>query len=95
MFVSVVLDAGSVESSSALSGLLVQYGFAKVQRACWESSTINERLLASLKKDVDKVTDYYDSVRMYQFPVEGVLAVTELNRKKWRKIVLRPAAEKK
>lgn len=90
MFVSVVLDPGGEESARQLAEVLINFGFEKVQRACWESASITDALLAKLKLEIDKVTDYYDSVRMYQFPVEGLLAVTVLSKKKWRRVVVRP-----
>jgi len=90
MFVSVVLDPGGEESASQLAELLATYGFEKAQRACWESASISEQILGKLKQEIDRVTDYYDSVRLYQFPVEGSLAVTVLSKKKWKRIVVRP-----
>lgn len=89
MFVSVILDPGSIESAQALSQVLAQYGFKKVQRSCWECALVTDIKLNSLKRDIDAVTDYYDLVRLYQFPVEEVLAVTELVHKKWRKMIMR------
>ncbi len=90
MFVSVVLDPGGEESARQLAEVLIAFGFEKVQRACWESASINESLLAKLKLEIDKVTDYYDAVRLYQFPVDGLLAVTVLGKKKWRRVIVRP-----
>jgi len=90
MFVSVVLDPGSVESSRALVAILMQHGFKKVQRACWEHTSITEKKLLILKKDIDRVTDYYDTVRMYQYPIQGLMAITELGKKHWKRCVLRP-----
>ena len=92
MFVSIVLDPGGEESARQLAELLLSYGFEKVQRACWESASINDTILLKLKQDIDQVTDYYDCVRLYQFPVEGVLAITTLVKKKWKRIVVRPPA---
>lgn len=92
MFVSVVLDPGQVDSARALASLLTQYGFKKMQRACWEHASITDKKLSLLKKDIDRVTDYYDCVRLYQYPVEGMFAITELNKKKWKRCMLRPQA---
>lgn len=92
MFVSVVLDPGGEDSARQLAEILVTWGFEKVQRACWESVAITEQTLAKLKQEIDRVTDYYDSVRLYQFPVEGVMAITVLSKKKWKRIVVRPPA---
>ena len=92
MFVSVVLDPGGEESARQLAEMLATYGFEKAQRACWESATINEKTLAKLKQDIDRITDYYDSVRLYQFPVDGSFAVTYLMKKTWKRIVIKPPA---
>ncbi len=90
MFVSVVLDPGGEESARQLAELLATYGFEKVQRACWESVAINDQILIKLKQEIDQLTDYYDSVRLYQFPVDGLLAITVLIKKKWKRIVVKP-----
>lgn len=90
MFISVVLDPGGEESARQLAELLATYGFEKVQRACWESVTVNDQVLVKLKQEIDQVTDYYDCVRLYQFPVDGVLAITILAKKKWKRIVVKP-----
>lgn len=90
MFVAVVCDPGSEDSRSALYALLPQYGFEKVQRACYETTQIDERRLASLKREIDKVTDYYDVIRIYQYPLEGNFALTTLKNNKWRRIIVRP-----
>ena len=46
---------------------------------------IKEEELISLKRDIDRVTDYYDKIRLYQFPVNGLFVLTEMKQKKWRK----------
>ena len=66
MFVSIMIDPGGEESAVHLSELLTFHGFERVQRACWESSTVNEKQLIDLKREIDRVTDYYDVIRMYQ-----------------------------
>ena len=95
MFVSVVLDPGGVDSARALATILTQYGFNKVQRSCYECTTFVEKNLNLLKKDIDRVTDYYDVVRMYQYPVEGMVAITSLSQKKWQRTMLRPPKDSK
>lgn len=94
MFVAVVVDPGGNESSRNLQQVLASYGFERVQRACWESPVMSETELQKLKQDIDRVTDYYDVVRMYQFPVDDVFAVTTMYKKKWRRIVVRPPAKR-
>ncbi len=89
MFISVVLDLGSEDSRSSMYGLLPQYGFEKVQRACFESTRLTEKQLAALKREIDKLTDYYDSIRIYQYPVDGKLAISTLKENKWRKIMVK------
>lgn len=95
MFVSVVLDPSGIESARALASILAQYGFNKVQRSCFECSTFTEKKLNLLKKDIDRVTDFYDVVRMYQYPLEGMMAITTLSKKKWQRMMLRPPKEGK
>ena len=31
------------------------------------------------------MTDYYDKLRIYQFPINGLFVITEMKQKKWRK----------
>ena len=85
-----MIDPGGEESAAHLSELLTFYGFERVQRACWESSTVSEKQLATLKREIDRLTYYYDVIRIYQYPVEGVLAISSLAKKKWRKLLIRP-----
>ena len=90
MFVSVVLDPGSIDTAKSLAVILKQYGFKKIQRACWESAVISEVQFVRIKQDIDRVTDYYDTLRIYQFPLKGLFAITELSKKKWRRCLIRP-----
>lgn len=85
MFVSVIVEPGGMDSAKALVNILTMYGFKKIQRSCWECMSITEDTVSALKKDVDRVTDYYDKIRMYQFPVNGLFVITELKQKKWKK----------
>jgi CRISPR-associated protein Cas2 len=88
MFVSVVLDPGGIDSARSLASILSRYSFRKVQRAVWESMQTGDQQLASLKREIDSVTDYYDTIRIYQFPVEGRFVITELSHKKWQRCVM-------
>ena len=88
MFVSVVLDPGGMDSAKSIASILSRYSFKKIQRACWECMSINEVQLTSLKHEIDSVTDYYDTIRIYQFPVNNNFAITELRHKKWQRCVL-------
>ena len=85
MFVSVMIDPGSLDSGKLLVDILTRYGFSKIQRSCWENMKVREDELSNLKKDLDRVTDYYDRIRLYQFPVNGLFVITEMKQKKPRK----------
>ena len=89
MFVSVVLDPGSEERARELADLLAQYGFEKIQRGLWESSVVHPASLERLKHDIDRLTDAYDRIRIFQYPVEGTLVISSLKDKKWRRLVAR------
>lgn len=85
MFVSVMIEPSSLDSGKSLVDILTRYGFSKIQRSCWENMKVREDELTNLKKDLDRVTDYYDKLRIYQFPVKGLFVITEMKQKKWRK----------
>lgn len=85
MFVSVIVEPGSIDSGEAIISILSQSGFVKVQKFCWENMKMTELQLSSLKKNIDRVTDYYDKIRLYQFPLNGMFVVTELKQKKWKR----------
>ena len=94
MFVSIMIDPGGEESARDLAEVLTFRGFARMQRACWESASIGERQLLTLRREIDRVTDYYDVVRVYQYPVDGLLAILTLAKKRWKKLVVHPPIEK-
>jgi len=87
MFVSVAIDPGSDGRAKELTELLTQYGFEKIQRGLWESAFVSPDTLNRLKKDLDRATDAFDRIRIFQFPVEGTLAITTLRDKKWRRMI--------
>jgi CRISPR-associated protein Cas2 len=89
MFVSVAVDAGSEERARELADLLAQYGLEKVQRGLWESAIVSPATLDRLKRDLDRSTDAYDRIRIFQFPVDGTLVLSTLREKKWRRMVAR------
>ena len=88
MFVAVACDLGSEERVGSVENLLLQYGFRKLQRNLYESAVISEQHLGRLKKELDGLTDSYDSLRIYQYPLQDTLVVSSLQEKKWRKLVL-------
>ncbi|MDR2029599.1 MAG: CRISPR-associated protein Cas2 [Treponema sp.] len=87
MFVSIALDPGSEGRARELADLLGQYGFEKVQRGLWESSFVSPDTLNRLKRDLDRTTDAFDRLRLFQFPVDGTLVLSTLKEKKWRRLV--------
>jgi len=87
MFVSVAIDPGGEGRAKELSELLIQYGFDKVQRGLWESTVVSPETLNRLKRDLDRSTDAFDRIRIFQFPVDGTLVLTTLRDKKWRRLV--------
>lgn len=91
MFVSIALDPGSEGRARELADLLGQYGFEKIQRGLWESAFVSPETLIRLKKDLDRATDAFDRLRIFQFPVDGTLALTSLRDKKWRRMVAKGA----
>jgi CRISPR-associated protein Cas2 len=90
MFVSVACDYGNEDTRVRIDHLLLEYGFRKVQRNLYETSSLTEKNLARLKLEVDKLTDFYDTIRFYQFPLESTLVVTALEGKRWKRMVLKP-----
>ena len=91
MFVSIVLDPGAEGLAKELADLLGQYGFEKIQRGLWESAFVSPETLIRIKKDLDRATDAFDRLRIFQYPVDGALVVTTLRDKKWRRMVARGA----
>jgi CRISPR-associated protein Cas2 len=89
MFVSIAVDPGSEGRAKELAELLIQYGFDKVQRGLWESALVSPATLARLKRDLDRSTDAFDRLRLFQFPVDGTLVLSTLRDKKWRRLVAR------
>ena len=90
MFVSAACDYGNEDSRIRVDHLLLQYGFRKVQKNLYETSSLSEKNLARLKLDVDKLSDFYDTLRLYQYPLENTLIITVLEGKKWKRTVLKP-----
>ena len=89
MFVAVACEFVNEDHRKAGYELLVQYGFRKVLKDAFESATLSEMALSRLKKDLDRVADSYDSIRLYQYPVDGTLAITILKEKKWRRLIVK------
>ena len=89
MFVAVVLDLGNEDSLKTVTGLLFRYGFRQMQKNVFESTALDEKRLSRLKVDMDRATDFYDSIRFYQYPVDETVAITSLSEKRWRRMIIR------
>jgi len=90
VFVSIIVEAGSDGRLDELNDLLQQYGFREIQSGLWESTSIMQKYLSRLKRDIDRKTDSYDKVRMYQYPLDGYLAITSLIQKRWKRVLVKP-----
>jgi CRISPR-associated protein Cas2 len=88
MFVAVACDLGNADHLGSVNNLLLQYGFRKLQQNLYESAVINAKSLLRLKKELDGLTDSYDSLRIYQYPLQDTLVVSSLKEKRWRKLVM-------
>ncbi len=88
MFVAVASDFAVEDHRRAAEDVLVRYGFQRMFAAVWESTAVSEDALGRLKHDLDRVTDADDSLRFYQYPVDGTLAITVLKEKRWRRLVV-------
>jgi CRISPR-associated protein Cas2 len=86
MFVAIAFDFSNADHRDIISDLVLQYGFKKVFCGLFESAEVDETSLAKLKKDIDRCTDSYDTIRIYQYPMENTLVVTSLEKKKWVKL---------
>ena len=89
MFVAVACEFASDDHRKSGHDLLAQYGFRKVLKDAFESTALSETALGRLKRDLDRITDSYDSIRLYQYPVEGTLAISVLKEKKWRRLIVK------
>ena len=89
MFVAVACEFANDDHRRSGHDILGQYGFKKVLKDAFESTTVSETALRRLKRDLDGIADSYDSLRLYQYPVEGTLAITVLKEKKWRRLIVK------
>ncbi len=85
MFVAVTCEFSIDDHRGAVFELLRQYGFKQMLKDVFESTAIREESLSRMKRDIDRITDSYDVVRIYQYPVDGTLAISALKEKKWRR----------
>ena len=88
MFVAVACDLGSDNHRDRVHSTFQEYGFKKMHEDLYESLTINEQALLRMKRELDRLTDSYDCLRFYQYPMENTLVISVLKEKKWRKTVV-------
>ncbi|MCL2294583.1 MAG: CRISPR-associated protein Cas2 [Spirochaetes bacterium] len=89
MFVSVVYDLSSDDTKQKVKEILIFYRFKEIVKNVFESDSIQENTLKRLKRDIDRATDHFDKVRFYQYPYEQQFVISLLEKKKWKKILLR------
>lgn len=89
MFVSIICEISNDDHLIAVKHLFSEYGFKQIFENLFESTTIKEKELARLKRDIDRRTDSYDSVRIYQYPLEDTLVITTLRDKRWRRLIVK------
>jgi CRISPR-associated protein Cas2 len=90
MFVAVICDCPTEDHRNAVRDVLLQHGFRKTIRDAFESAAVNDALLSGLKRELDRICDSYDSIVLYQYPVDETLAITTLKEKKWRRLIVKP-----
>ena len=89
MFVSIICEISNDDHKISVKHLLLEYGFKQIFELLYESTTIKEKELARLKRDIDRRTDSYDSVRIYQYPIDNSLVITTLSDKRWRRVIVK------
>jgi CRISPR-associated protein Cas2 len=85
VFVAVCIELADEDTRQAVRDLVVQYGFRRVFGDLYECTTMPAERLGRVKKDIDRVTNSYDRVRFYQYPIDDTLVITDLKQKKWRR----------
>jgi CRISPR-associated protein Cas2 len=89
MFVSVICEISNDDHKIAVKNLLLEYGFKQVFEYLFESTTLQSRELARLKRDIDRRTDSFDSIKIYQYPLDDLLVITTLRDKRWRRVIVK------
>jgi CRISPR-associated protein Cas2 len=89
MFVAISYDLSDDDKKRGMESLLREYGFEKRHEGFWESFKMKERYLSRLKRDIDRITDSYDSIRLVQYPLDNDLVVTSLQNKRWKRTTVR------
>lgn len=95
MYVSVICDFNSDNSKRSVDSILMQYGFIQCQRGVYENNSISENHLSRLKLEIDRHCDAYDHIRIYQYPLNHTLVISNLYDKKWKKKIVQDKSIKK
>jgi len=90
MFVSIVCEFSNDDHKKFLYDLFLQYGCKRIMEHLYESVTMTEKALLRLKRDIDRHTDGYDRVRIYQYPMEGGFVISNLYDNRWRRTIVKP-----
>jgi CRISPR-associated protein Cas2 len=85
VFVAISGEFSLDDHRNSVLAILKQYGFEMILKDLFESTAITETTLNRLKKDIDRVTDSYDIIRIYQYPLDRTFVITSLKDKKWRR----------
>ena len=89
MFVSISCELANDDHILAIQLLMKEYGFTEVVRNLFESAKLKEEVLSRLKRDIDRRTDSFDIIRIYQYPLEDTLVITTLRDKHWKRTVVK------
>ncbi len=89
MFVAISCELANDDHVLAIQLLMKEYGFTEVVKNLFESVKLKEEVLSRLKRDIDRRTDSFDVVRMYQYPLEETLVITTLRDKHWKRTVVK------
>ncbi|MCL2706242.1 MAG: CRISPR-associated protein Cas2 [Spirochaetaceae bacterium] len=89
MFVSVTYELSNDDTIKNVRDILIFYRFKEVLKNVFESESVQENTLKRLKRDIDRATDHFDRVRFYQYPMEEEFVISLLEKKKWKKMLLR------
>lgn len=89
MLVTVVSEFSQDDHRVAAYELLRRYGLKEIVENVFESVSMVETTLTRLKRDVDRTVDYYDTIRFYQYPLQGTLVISTLSKKKWRRTLVK------
>ncbi|OQY40597.1 MAG: CRISPR-associated endonuclease Cas2 [Spirochaetaceae bacterium 4572_7] len=92
MYVTIVCDFNSDNSRKIVDTILMEYGFVQCQKSVYEINSISENQVSRLKLEIDRNSDSYDHVRMYQYPLNHAMVISHLYEKRWKKKIIQDKA---